>query len=208
MPLQRALAQERNNLRPNAPKARRSRALSAEERALWREVTKHDTRLEDLAEAEPDMAPSIPEPVPFVEPRPVMPRRVHAKKIPARAATKGDYAGIDRRTAERFRKGKRELDGKLDLHGMRQAEAHTALARFVASHHAKGSRVLLVVTGKGTPRTKDESPREGVLQRAVPRWLAEPELAPLVLAFDHAQVKDGGSGALYVLLRRERSAKS
>jgi DNA-nicking Smr family endonuclease len=111
--------------------------------------------------------------------------------------------GVDRRQARRLRRGQLAIEGRLDLHGMTQAEAHRALASFVAKGHAAGKRVLLVVTGKGTRPGTDGSP-SGVLRRIVPRWLAEPALRPLVLATAAALRRDGGDGALYLLLRRAR----
>jgi DNA-nicking Smr family endonuclease len=111
--------------------------------------------------------------------------------------------GLDRRQALRLRRGQLAIEARLDLHGMTQAEAHRALAGFVARSHAAGKRVLLVVTGKGTRPGADGSP-SGVLRRTVPRWLAEPALRPLVLTTAAALGRDGGDGALYLLLRRTR----
>jgi DNA-nicking Smr family endonuclease len=104
-------------------------------------------------------------------------------------------AGIDRATAERLRRGRYPVDGVLDLHGMTQEEAHTALSRRIAAARAAGQRVLLVVTGHGRMSG-------GILKAAVPRWLDEPELRRQVLMIAPARPQDGGGGALYVLLRR------
>ncbi|MGH6989108.1 MAG: Smr/MutS family protein [Stellaceae bacterium] len=90
------------------------------------------------------------------------------------------------------------IEARLDLHGLTQAEAHRALAGFVAQSHGAGKRVVLIVTGKGS---RDGT---GVLKAAVPRWLDEPGLRDRVLAAAPAQPRDGGGGALYLLLRRAR----
>lgn len=111
--------------------------------------------------------------------------------------------GLDRRQALRLRRGQLSIEARLDLHGMTQAQAHRALAGFLARSHAAGRRVVLIVTGKGTRQGADGSPT-GVLRRTVPRWLAEPALRPLVLATAAALPRDGGDGALYLLLRRSR----
>lgn len=92
-----------------------------------------------------------------------------------------------------------DIDGRLDLHGMSQAEAHDALTGFVLASHRMGRRAVLVITGKGL-----YGERSGVLKSAVPRWLNEAPLRDRILAFQPAQPKDGGSGALYVLLKRRR----
>ena len=107
-------------------------------------------------------------------------------------------SGLDRRTALRLKRGQLAIEARLDLHGMTQAAAHRELAAFVARMSGQGKRVLLVITGKGT---KEGS---GVLRQAAPRWLDEPGLRGRVLAIAPAVPRDGGDGALYVLLRRER----
>ncbi len=111
----------------------------------------------------------------------------------------GQVAGVDRRTAERLKRGKMQVDGRLDLHGLTQAEAHRALDAFVAASYDAGRRTLLVITGKG--QGKQEG---GVLRGKVPLWLNQAPNRGRVLAFDYAQPRDGGTGALYVMLRRKR----
>lgn len=109
-------------------------------------------------------------------------------------------AGIDKRTSQRLGRGQLAIEGRLDLHGMTQGEAHDRLAGFIRRAVAAGKRNVLVITGKGFKASGET----GVLRQAVPRWLNEPGLRPHVVALRHAQPKDGGEGALYVLLRRER----
>jgi len=127
---------------------------------------------------------------------------------PAPAATgRGAVPGLDRRTSERLRKGQQPIEARLDLHGMKQTEAHAALYAFVTREARLGKRCLLIITGKGS---RDRSPdsvmpeRSGVLRNLVPRWLRDPSLKGLVLAVQPALPRHGGGGALYVLLRRQR----
>ena len=111
----------------------------------------------------------------------------------------GTRAGLDKRTDEKVRRGRLGIDGRIDLHGMTQSEAHGALVGFVRRSHAQGRRLLLVITGKGgAPRG------EGVLRQSVPRWLNETLTRDLVLAVHQAQPQHGGGGAYYVYLRRRR----
>jgi DNA-nicking Smr family endonuclease len=118
--------------------------------------------------------------------------------------------GLDKRTAERLRKGRMEIDGKLDLHGLTRAEAHRRLRSFITAAQIQGKRCVLVITGKGSSKQKsDDAPfmkseKSGILREAVPKWLMAPDLRQLVIDIRHAQPKHGGSGALYVLLRRSR----
>jgi DNA-nicking Smr family endonuclease len=105
--------------------------------------------------------------------------------------------------------GRIAIEARIDLHGMRQSEAHRALNRFLAKAHADGRRWVLVITGKGGPQRALSSDdlgyggeERGVLRRNVPRWLAEPELRAIVVGFTEAAIRHGGAGALYVQLRR------
>jgi DNA-nicking Smr family endonuclease len=130
--------------------------------------------------------PAIPAP-------PIEAPSLGPEALPAPPAPKRTGRGLDRRTAERLRRGELPIEARLDLHGMTQEEAHTALARFLGRAHAAGQRCLLVITGKGA-----------VLREAVPRWLGEGETRDRILASSAAQPRHGGGGALYILLRRLR----
>ena len=165
------------------------------------------------ARDEPPRAPPRRAPEPE---RPGAPPRATAAAKPAAAvASKAPPPiAIDRRKARQIGSGRIEVEGKIDLHGMRQSEAHAALRRFLVRAHADERRWVLVITGKGDPLRRgygDEEneagfrgdPERGVLKRNVPRWLAEPELAAIVVGFTAASVRHGGEGALYVQLRRK-----
>lgn len=119
-------------------------------------------------------------------------------------------AGLDKRTAQRLKRGKLPIEARLDLHGHTQIQAHRALHGFLDTAVAAGMRCVLVVTGKGSAlrRAEAESPwtvSSGVLREAVPRWLEEPANRARIIAFYPAQARDGGGGALYLLLRRQRA---
>ena len=118
----------------------------------------------------------------------------------------GRAPGLDRSSAIKLAKGKFTIQGKLDLHGMTQRQAHAALIEFIQTSFDDRKRNLLVITGKGRPQGQDEvagyRKREGILKSIVPKWLDEPPLRSLVLAFTTSQREHGGAGALYVLLRK------
>lgn len=117
-------------------------------------------------------------------------------------------AGLDKRTAGRLKRGKRNPEARLDLHGMTAATAHSTLARFLHRARSEGKRCVLVITGKGGRKPAEDAPympeRIGVLRYAVPEWLTTPPLAPLVVGVYPAHQSHGGSGALYVYLKKPR----
>ena len=123
---------------------------------------------------------------------------------------RSSLAGLDGRNAQRLRRGQMTIDARLDLHGMTREVAHAALRRFLAGGAEAGHRCVLVITGKGTPRDTDghagfmPDRSLGILRTEVRRWLAEPDARPHVVAWAPAIPRDGGDGALYVLLRRRR----
>ncbi len=119
---------------------------------------------------------------------------VHKAKPPSPAST------LARRERQQLARGKAEIGGRIDLHGMTQAEAHDALLRFLHRAQAAGAKFVLVITGKGGPGGD-----RGVLRRQVPLWLALPDMRACVLGFDVAHVGHGGEGALYVRLRKART---
>jgi DNA-nicking Smr family endonuclease len=130
--------------------------------------------------------------------------------VPVRKKAVPPIADFDRKTAKRLRSGRVEIEGRLDLHGMRQDEAHHALRAFLIRAHGRGLRWVLIITGKGNFSGRANDTGEdvipvrdrGVLKRNVPRWLEEPDLRALVVSFTEAAAAHGGDGALYVHLRK------
>jgi len=114
-------------------------------------------------------------------------------------------APIDDRTRRRLVRGAMDIDERLDLHGLTQDAAHVMLRRFLVGARDRGARIVLVITGKGKPGGGAFAQHErGVLRRSVPHWLADPSLRGVVVGFEEAHLAHGGSGAIYVRLRRRR----
>ena len=184
--------------------------LSAEDRRLWQHVAADIKPLSGRDRLRSRAAELLPE-----EARPPLAAPPKRRRAPATGGAvppppaprpkppapllHGSRDGLDRRKAERLSRGQLPIEASLDLHGLRQGEAHRRLEAFLADCQAAGKRCVLVVTGKGLH--KEEA---GVLRSAVPRWLNEQPNRARVLSFDYAQPKHGGTGALYVLLRRRR----
>ena len=188
---------------------RHRRRLSAAERDLWRRA------MGDVRPLRPQADPE-PEPRAFLEPRksaepevPAAVRRMRTwRPLPeptrpvadAEGLQPGSMVGIDKRTAQRLRRGRLPVEGRLDLHGHTQDTGYRALCAFVAASFEAGRRCVLIVTGKGLR----PDGRGGVLRANVPRWLNQAPNRERVLAITQANQKDGGGGAFYVLLRRKR----
>jgi DNA-nicking Smr family endonuclease len=162
------------------------------ERLLWREAVRSVTPLHRRAAAVSPTSVSMP-PVTAEEKHP-------GQQVQPPALD--HFSGIDRANAERLKRGLHRIEACLDLHGMTEAQAHQALAAFIHSSSEAGRRCVLVITGRGLGPTGP-----GVLKSAVPRWLEEVELRRKILAIAPAQPRDGGAGALYLLLRRHRAER-
>ena len=168
----------------------RPRRPTAEELALWRRAMGVTG---PASERTPPAPPAEPPVVAAARPerRPV---RDQARR-PSAALDPHRPVGLDRRTWLRLKRGQVAIEQTLDLHGRTQDEAHRALASFLASAQAAGRRCVLVVTGKGLESG-------GTLRHMVPRWLNEGVNRERIVAYCPAQARHGGTGALYVLLRR------
>jgi len=188
-------------------KRRKRRVLSNADIQLWTEVTRQVKPLRSMTALpllEPAPESEQVEKQPAQPPFPTVrlapsPRSAPPKTITS-VLTHGTTAGVDRRTAERFKKGTMEIDGRIDLHGMTRDAARVALHSFITQSVARRRRVILVITGKGR-----QNGGQGVLKAEVPHWLNEPSVRSYILSFSYAQPKHGGEGALYVYLKRDRN---
>jgi DNA-nicking Smr family endonuclease len=180
---------------------RRKRLLSEEEHALWESVARQTKPLRKKSRAvkppasppaEPPAATTLapPKQLPPVN----MPRQPRPEAPP--------LAPIGRRERAQLSRGRKQIDARLDLHGMTQTRAHRALSDFLQRAHIDGLSFVLVITGKGGAAVAHSG--RGVLRRQVPQWLNLPEFRNLVVGFEEAHIGHGGEGALYVRIRRAR----
>jgi DNA-nicking Smr family endonuclease len=171
---------------------KRSRALSDDERMLWSTVTRSIAPLKGRKAATEAVEKALV----------VAPQKHKAPSAPPVAPpqrTPLPLAAMDRRARQKVARGRTEIGGRLDLHGLTQAEAHGVLARFLHQAQARDARVVLVITGKG-----GSGEGRGVLKRQVPLWLEGAEFRTLVIGFEAAAIGHGGEGALYVRVRKAR----
>lgn len=183
----------------------RRRVVTDQERLIWWEHTRND---EKYVNDEPPFPAIATEPVTQSQPSPA-PRVAPAatRSIPAGAVPdigKGDYRGVDARLADRFRKGKTVIDGRLDLHGHSRETAYVHVMHYIRQSYDMGRRNILIITGRGLFQKDKPVEERGVLRKLLPVWLNDPAVRNLILAYDQAQIKDGGEGAFYVLLKRKR----
>ena len=178
----------------------RLRRLSDEEIALWVEVAK------SVAKRRGAILPALAAPPPAPTPAPGAQSATAPGAKLRQPSGPPPLAPLERRLKRDLARGRAGVDSALDLHGMRQAEAHHALRGFLVRAQAQGERLVIVVTGKGNSRGPESAgswfDEPGVLRRLVPHWLREADLRAVVLGFEEAGRAHGGSGALYVRLRR------
>jgi DNA-nicking Smr family endonuclease len=178
---------------------RRRAHLSDEELALWAHVAG-------------SVRPLPGRKVPKIEAKPMtMAEVMRSVAAPAPAAVSAPslkpLAMMERRMRQRVTRGQGPIDGVLDLHGMRQNEAHRALLSFIQRKHHDGAAVVMVITGKGAREgigSAVDGSERGVLKRMTPHWLADPGLRRYVIGYEDASHRHGGTGALYVRIRRAR----
>lgn len=188
----------------------RRRKLSADEQALWQHVTQSVRKTDDsdLQSLTPDATDDDIDAVSKTPAAKKVRRRiVDPPPLPPAPApvqlTHGTTTGMDRRTAQRLKRGKLDVEGRIDLHGHTQASAHRALERFLHDGYMAGTRTVIVITGKGDRL----GGKPGVLRDAVPRWFNEMPMRQWVAGFSYAAPKDGGDGALYVRLKRRKAPR-
>jgi DNA-nicking Smr family endonuclease len=185
---------------PGSP--RRQRSLSEEERAQWEHVAKQIKPLRKKPRGAKAQADSpVSDVAAAVKPAASSKLAAAAKISRAPKPEAPPLTPIGRRERSQLSRGRKEIDARLDLHGMTQMRAHHALFSFLQRAHSDGLTFVLVITGKG--RMTAESER-GVLRRQVPQWLGLPEFRALVVGFEEAHIGHGGEGALYVRIRRAR----
>lgn len=199
----------------------RRRDPTPDELRLWR-VAMSETKPLDPTKV-PPLPPLPPKPLP--EPEAPKPPAPPAPAAPPPAPSPAPHAArrqahpsltLDTRLRRDISRGKIEIDRRVDLHGLTREAAHHTLVSFLAGARAQGARVVLVITGKGAPEgaSDDDMPFHawmgggrrppGVIRRALPGWLADPSLRPLVVGYAQADRRHGGDGAVYVVLRRDK----
>lgn len=181
--------------------------LSHEDRIIWARVARTIDPLPGKSVEDEEWfvaEPENPNPPPANTKPASEPPKMRTIVEPATIETKAGLKPVQKHPIEKpvvrkLSRGRLPIDGKIDLHGLTQSEAHNLLFDFLARAHERGLRHVLVITGKGSSHGS-----QGVLKRVLPEWLAKPEFRFLISGHENAARSHGGEGALYIRLRRER----
>lgn len=209
---------------PGSERVPRRGSLSDDDRALWQRVARSARRLQRASDPAADTrvgpvpdpgAPpptrrkrtGVDEPSPVPAPSVTPPLTYDLAESVSEALARAPVK-MDRNAHAKMIRGKLAPEARIDLHGMTLAQAHPVLTGFILNAHARGLRLVLVITGKGRTRPGDDIDpmprRAGALKHEVPHWLRSGALRPIVLELREAHRSHGGTGAYYVYLRKRR----
>lgn len=165
---------------------------------LWQNVAK-------------DLNPLKPRPEKEVVPTPPLkrsPKREEDQTVFPPLPQQSARHGLDRNSKNRLKNGEIPIEARLDLHGRTLTAAHKELTHFLKTSYVSGLRCVLVITGKGGQKDVSSPPQgssRGVLHQNLSLWLEHPDLSGIILGVSPARPQHGGDGAVYILLRRNRS---
>ncbi|WP_331712932.1 Smr/MutS family protein [Legionella spiritensis] len=179
--------------------------ISKEDKALFRQAMKMVTPLHSKGEiaqsatktASParETTPVLPQQEPVARPAISLSSYYHEEVQPQTILSYASH-GIPAKRFRELKAGQIRWQARLDLHGLTIETARETLPGFIVQQYEKAHRCVLIIHGKGSHH--GEPP---ILKNLVNHWLRQ---IPVVLAFHSAQPRDGGTGALYVLLKRRR----
>lgn len=104
--------------------------------------------------------------------------------------------GIDRKSDKKLVNGKYKIDYKLDLHGETLDSAYNKIKRLFELSELRKYRCLLIITGKGLHSNNK------TIKNSITEWFKEAYFSNRIIKYTDANIKDGGSGAIYILLRK------
>lgn len=190
----------------------RGRKLAPEEAALWQRVIATVTPIRPVKALPPAQPPATrvvketpqqaaPQPKPVARAKPAV-----SRAQPVSVRKEASENTLDGSWDRRLSRGLVSPESSIDLHGHNLASAYDRLDFGLAQAIARGDRVLLLITGK-PPRPESERPHaRGAIRAAVGDWLASSRHADRIAAVRAAHPRHGGSGALYIVLRRTKPA--
>ncbi len=171
---------------------------SDSDKDVWEDLTKDIKKI-----SRPEIIPSKPVIIKEINPTVDINKAYHGNKLDK--LDLGVMDNIDNNTAKKFKREEFRIEATLDLHGCTEDNAYELVFDFVKKAYIQDKRAILIITGKGYHKEEDDIfVSKGILKERVPQWLNSLELRPLILSYMHPSAKNGGEGALYILLRRKR----
>ncbi|MGD9637595.1 MAG: Smr/MutS family protein [Alphaproteobacteria bacterium] len=179
----------------------RTKKISQEEKKLWHEFVKdvkplHKNSIDPI---ETDDISSILEEKEITDVENLAAKKSLLIRKERKRNETAKRVSIDTKKAREIKKKGLKTEAKLDLHGLTQNMAYDRLCRFVEQNWLRGVRNLLIITGKG----KDLE-GSGILRQMLPKWLGESKFDKMILHITNAKPSQGGDGAFYVVLRKNR----
>ena len=186
-------------------KRRKKGELSPEDRVLWSKVTQTLTPLhpEKPSSVSADEIVDQSKQITKAQSVDSTETAIRTPVAPRKPPSPSPLHQLEHRYRRKLIRGVKPIDARVDLHGLTQDRAHDRLRGFLYSAQAQGFKVVLVITGKGGQGGGFMDER-GVLRRVVPQWLAMPDMRSVVVGYEEAHQTHGGTGALYVRIRRRR----
>lgn len=180
-------------------------SLSNEDRELWGKVARTLTPLDPVRakSLEDELEKLLPLETVKQAASPYTATSLKAPE-PAKPTSPPPLHKLEHRYRKKLVRGVKPIDSRIDLHGLTQHQAHDRLRAFLHRAQTRGHKLVLVITGKGAPRQDVYMDERGILRRMVPQWLAMPDIRHMVVGYEEAHASHGGSGALYVRIRRLR----
>lgn len=181
-------------------------ALSPEDREIWGKVAKTLTPLrpEQARDLETELAKAIETAPTKSAKQPKTETAIKAPGLSWKPPAPPPLHQLEHRYRRKIVRGVKAIDARIDLHGLKQHQAHDRLIGFLYQAQARQHKVVLVITGKGSGPERAYMDERGILRRMVPQWLAMPDMRSVVVGYEEAHASHGGSGALYVRIRRKR----
>ncbi len=180
--------------------------MSPDETRLWQRVTARDKPLRSIADAIEADAPAKPEPKKALKSAAQKPSPKAAPVIAPETKLEKPKAprAHDFGAEKRVRRGRIEVEARIDLHGFTQIAAESALETFLLGAQRAKKRAVLVITGRGSLEPSWPHPQRGVLRRRLPEWLDALAREGVVSGYASAHRAHGGDGAFYVFLKQRR----
>ena len=174
------------------------RRVNLEELQLWKEVTKNDKKIKEYLDEKKaeKITKSLHEKVKNIPQKSTYPISSEDNKKKNNA---NEDLQINKSTLLRLKRGKINVEAKLDLHGYSKNNAKNVVKNFIRESVSNNFRCILIITGKKNTVLG----ASGVLRESLPSWLKDEDISYMSLANCFATIKDGGDGARYVLLRKK-----